>query len=86
MIPVAWDNGYNGDYGFAIIDRYSNKVVHQELMDAMMEVYGGNESATATGIQLNKSELTIHIGDEKQQLTAALTPSDSKDKVLWKVR
>ena len=83
LIPVAWDNGYNGDYGFAIIDRYSNKVVHQELMDAMMEVYGGNESATATGIQLNKSELTIHIGDEKQQLTAALTPSDSKDKVLW---
>lgn len=46
-------------------------------------MYGGNESATATGIQLNKSELTIHIGDEKQQLTAALTPSDSKDKVLW---
>ncbi len=27
--------------------------------------------------------MTIHIGDEKQQLTAALTPSDSKDKVLW---
>ena len=83
MIPVAWDNGYNGDYGFAIIDRYSNKVVHQELMDAMMEVYGGNESATATGITLSQSSMTIHIGDEKQQLTATLTPADSKDKVLW---
>ena len=83
MIPVAWDNGYNGDYGFAIIDRYSNKVVHQELMDAMMEVYGGNESATATGITLSQSFMTIHIGDEKQQLTATLTPADSKDKVLW---
>ena len=83
MIPVAWDNGYNGDYGFAIIDRYSNKVVHQELMDAMMEVYGGNESATATGITLSQSSMTIHIGDEKQELTATLTPADSKDKVLW---
>ena len=83
MIPVAWDNGYNGDYGFAIIDRYSNKVVHQELMDAMMEVYGGNESATAMGITLSQSSMTIHIGDEKQQLTATLTPADSKDKVLW---
>ena len=83
MIPVAWDNGYNGEYGFAIIDRYTNKVVHQELMDAMMEIYGGDQSATATGITLNKSSLTIHIGDEKQQLTATLTPADSKDKVVW---
>ena len=83
MIPVAWDNGYNGDYGFALLDRYSNKVVHQELMDAMMEVYGGNESATATGITLSQSSMTIHIGDEKQQITATLTPADSKDKVLW---
>ncbi len=83
MIPVAWDNGYNGEYGFAIIDRYSNKVVHQELMDAMMEIYGGDQSATATGITLNKSSLTVHIGDEKQQLTATLTPADSKDKVVW---
>ena len=30
LVPVAWDNGYNGVYGFCLIDRSTNTVVHPE--------------------------------------------------------
>ena len=83
LIPVYWDNGYNGQYGFGLFDRYSYKVTQQTIIDAIMEIYGGSQEATATGIKLDKSELTIAIGDEKVSLVASLTPSTSTDKIKW---
>ena len=37
----------------------------------------------ATGISLNKSELTLTAGDSDTSLTATVTPSDSTDTVVW---
>lgn len=37
----------------------------------------------ATGIALNKSELTLTAGDSDTSLTANVTPSDSTDTVVW---
>ena len=37
----------------------------------------------ATGIALNKSELTLTVGDSDTSLTANVTPSDSTDTVVW---
>lgn len=37
----------------------------------------------ATGITLNKSELTLTAGDSDASLTAMVTPSDSTDTVVW---
>ena len=37
----------------------------------------------ATGITLNKSELTLTAGDSDTSLTATVTPIDSTDKVVW---
>ena len=37
----------------------------------------------ATGITLNKSELTLTAGDSDTSLTATVTPSDSTDTVVW---
>ena len=81
LVPVAWDNGYDGDYGFCLINRYSCQVTHQDIIDAMMEIY--RASSTATGIALDQQEITIHVGDEGTQLNATLTPSDSKDVIKW---
>ncbi len=35
-IPVYWDNGYNGDKGFGIINRTSLEITQPELISAMM--------------------------------------------------
>lgn len=37
----------------------------------------------ATGISLNKSELTLNAGDNDTSLTATVTPGDSTDMVVW---
>ena len=37
----------------------------------------------ATGISLNKSELTLTAGNSDPSLTATVTPSDSTDTVVW---
>lgn len=37
----------------------------------------------ATGISLNKSELTLTAGNSDESLTANVTPSDSTDTVVW---
>ena len=81
LVPVAWDNGFDGDYGFCLINRYSCQVTHQDIIDAMMEIY--RASSTATGIALDRQEITIHVGDAGTQLNATLTPSDSKDVIKW---
>ena len=81
LVPVAWDNGFDGDYGFCLINRYSCQVTHQDIIDAMMEIY--RASFTATGIALDQQKITIHVGDEGTQLNATLTPSDSKDVIKW---
>lgn len=44
IIPVAWDNGYNGNYGFGLFDRYSYKVTQQSVINAIMEIYGDSSS------------------------------------------
>ena len=81
LVPVAWDNGFDGDYGFCLINRYSCQVTHQDIIDAMMEIY--RASSSATGIALEQQEITIHVGDAGTQLNATLTPSDSKDIIKW---
>ena len=81
LVPVAWDNGYNGVYGFCLIDRSTNTVVHPEVVNAVMEIY--RASSTATGISLDKDRITVSVGDAGVQLNASLTPADSQDLISW---
>ncbi len=41
IVPVYWDNGYDGDYGFALFDRTTGKVLHQDMLDVMMKAASG---------------------------------------------
>ncbi len=36
-VPVYWDNGFNGDNGFAIIDRKTGAATQQGIIDAIIE-------------------------------------------------
>ncbi|MCR5202157.1 MAG: cellulase family glycosylhydrolase, partial [Lachnospiraceae bacterium] len=86
-IPVAWDNNGHGNSNgdqFGLFDRYTLAATTsgQEIIDSIMEVYNAASSCTSTDISLNKSSLTIKIG-ETETLTASLTPSTSTDTVTW---
>jgi endoglucanase len=36
-VPVYWDNGHNGDYGFAVFNRTTGSVTQQGIIDAIMD-------------------------------------------------
>lgn len=36
IVPVYWDNGYDGDYGFALFNRESGKQIYPDLVDAIV--------------------------------------------------
>ena len=37
MIPIYWDNGWNGDNGLALFDRNNGAIVDQGSLDALMQ-------------------------------------------------
>ncbi len=43
LVPVYWDNGYDGDFGFALFDRATGDVLHEELLDAMNRASSGKD-------------------------------------------
>nr|QAT96393.1 cellulase [Paenibacillus sp.] len=46
-VPVYWDNGFNGQFGFGLFDRFTNTVTQQGIIDAIMSGMGapaGNNS------------------------------------------
>lgn len=48
LIPVYWDNGYNGEYGFGLFDRSTYKVTQPEIISGIMEIYGKTNTSTST--------------------------------------
>ncbi len=45
-VPVWWDNGYTGAYGFALFDRNSCTVTQQSLINAIIGVMGTGSSSS----------------------------------------
>ncbi|MBY0119704.1 glycoside hydrolase family 5 protein [Paenibacillus sp. FSL L8-0435] len=37
MVPVYWDNGHNGQHGFALFNRSNNTVTQQNIINAIMQ-------------------------------------------------
>lgn len=92
-VPIYWDNGWNGDLGFAIFSRATSKdkelgfrtaglVTQPEILSSIVSCYG-LEKGDATAITLNKTMLTMDLADGSQQLEAALTPADAGDTITW---
>ncbi|MBR1864574.1 MAG: glycoside hydrolase family 5 protein [Ruminococcus sp.] len=44
IIPIYWDNGWNGDKGFGIFNRKTLEVSQPELIEAMMRAINAEES------------------------------------------
>lgn len=47
IVPVIWDNGYNGNYGFGLFNRNNVSITQPAIINAIMEVYG-SPSTTPT--------------------------------------
>jgi len=41
-VPCCWDNGWKGNYGFALFDRSTGAVLHQDIIDGIMRATSGN--------------------------------------------
>ena len=57
------------------------EIVESSVVPATVTVTAAPKPAT--GISLNKSELTLTVGNSDTSLTATVTPSDSTDTVVW---
>lgn len=81
-VPVIWDNGYNGNYGFGLFDRQSASypVTQPEIIGAIMYYYGNQSQST---ISLNKTSVTLRSDDEPVALIATLIPASAGDWVEW---
>lgn len=81
-VPVIWDSGFNGNYGFGLFNRQSASypVTQPEIIGAIMYYYGNPSQST---ISLNKTSLTLRPGDEPVALTATLAPAGASDWVEW---
>ncbi|BCN29385.1 cellulase family glycosylhydrolase [Anaeromicropila herbilytica] len=83
-IPVVWDNGYNGKYGFGLFDRTTAAVTQPEIIKAIMDTMNGNSTAgTATSITLDQTDITMSVGDDPVSLHTTITPANSTDIVQW---
>ncbi|WP_270169845.1 cellulase family glycosylhydrolase [Paenibacillus sp. SYP-B4298] len=47
-VPVYWDNGYNGQFGFGLFDRYTNTITQQGIINAIMSGMGGSTTNNST--------------------------------------
>lgn len=92
-IPVYWDNGWNGDLGFALFSRGTEEdkklgyeaegeVTQPKILEAITSNYSSDEG-NAKGIALDKKAITMDVFDSGQQLVATQTPADAGDTVIW---
>lgn len=84
-IPVYWDNGHNGRFGFALFNRRTKEVTQSEIISAIMQVYRPvQQDGTAQKISIEPAELTLCVGDSPVLLNAAVLPEGCTDPVRWK--
>ncbi|MBR6616987.1 MAG: glycoside hydrolase family 5 protein [Oscillospiraceae bacterium] len=39
--PMYWDNGYDGQFGMALLDRYTGEILHEDILLAMLRASSG---------------------------------------------
>ncbi|HEX2925816.1 MAG TPA: cellulase family glycosylhydrolase [Ruminiclostridium sp.] len=59
-VPVYWDNGYNGAYGFALFNRNDNTITQQTIINAIMSGMGtgANSSINPVSASFDKNAQT----------------------------
>ncbi|MGN0165756.1 MAG: cellulase family glycosylhydrolase [Lachnospiraceae bacterium] len=81
-VPVYWDNGYNGNYGFGLFDRKTFEMTQPEIIAAIVGVYSDNTQTEggATSVTISETEITLEAGTAEYALTAT---TDTGEAVTW---
>lgn len=82
-VPVYWDNGFNGRYGFALFNRSTCEITQPEIVEAIVSVFNedmGSNEGNATSVELSETELSLEAGAPGIQLTAT---TDTGEAVEW---
>ena len=88
-IPVYWDQGYNGNHAFYLFDRNTYAITKPALVNAIMDVYDGDDSPKTaedvTNLYLTEVSKTFYLGKENAscQLKAVLDPIEIEDTITW---
>jgi endoglucanase len=70
-IPVVWDNGYNGEYGFGLFDRSALAVTQQGIIDAILT---GMNTVIPPNSTISPAEATFDKNTSAQSdITIAMT-------------
>jgi endoglucanase len=56
-VPIWWDNGVTGTYGFGLFNRYTYQVTQQSIINAIMSVY----PSTSQSIDTSKSYMLKNV-------------------------
>lgn len=93
-IPVIWDNGWNGKYGFALFNRGAKasddgsitkgsvSVTQSGIIDAIMAVYANTTSNSQASITLDQESITM-MNIQNGRLNADITGGEGDEKVFW---
>lgn len=100
MIGCYWDQGWfdlsqKYDYSFSVIDRETGKPIRKKITDAMMrgfftdtetdcsEIKRNTKVVEFDSLDVSETNVALTIGEEKK-LSAATTPENANDVLLWK--
>lgn len=83
IIPVYWDNGYNGANGFGLIDRNTLEVTQPEIIDAIITAVETKSAMTADAGEISSQdvekpeEVHAYIGVQTKVYTFRNSVSDA---------
>jgi len=94
-VPVVWDNGWNGKYGFALFDRGKKadaegnvvpgtvKISQQGIIDAIMGVYAP-KAAAASNARIRLDQATLKMQPSGTAiLSAEISKGTGEEKAEW---
>lgn len=93
-VPVIWDNGWNGKYGFSLFNRGTKaddegnivkgsvSVSQREIIDAIMSVYHQDTIESNAQISLNADTITM-MNIQTANLSAEITDGSGEEKIEW---
>lgn len=90
-VPVYWDNGANGQYGFGLFDRRSDAVTQQGIVNAIMSgvgsggTGGGGGSSLPSGTYKIKNSATGTYLDSDPNGALVLAAASNYDDQDWTV-
>lgn len=82
LIPVYWDNGYNGAFGLGLFDRNTYQVTQPTIIRAIMKTFTAS-NRNVRELKLDQTSLRLFLGDDGTKLTATVTPKASEGNIIW---